>query len=132
MQKTDNKKNVPTSLALFAFVFSIIKSSILPFVKTAKFVGEDLAQSAQKDSFKVIAISALGVLSIILAVFIWVTLGAGIIIYFLFPSVLSAWLYLLLFEFLSILLFAFLIWLLKKSMSLPDSIERAKKLFNLK
>ena len=132
MQKTDNKKNVPTSLALFAFVFSIVKSTILPFVRTAKFVGTDLAQSAQKDSIKVFAISALGFLSIILVVFIWITLGAGIIVYFLFPAALQAWGYLLLFELLSLFFFALIIWLLKKSMSLPDSIERAKKLFNLK
>ncbi len=127
-----NNNSVLNKISLLAIAFALLKRSFLPFARSGKFVAEDILNTAKKDSIKMFMISMLALTMAVLSILIWISLGAGIIVYFLFPNALSAWLYLLLFELLTLLLLIVLIWLLKKSMRLPESIERAKKLFNLK
>ncbi len=124
----------PGALALAFLLFSILKASILPFLKTARFVKEDIVDSARHDAKLAIAMSFLTLLIFVLGVLLWITIGAGLVIWLVAGSgaVLTAWAYILLFEFLTIFALALLILLAKSHLKIPESIKRAEKLLKLK
>ncbi len=119
------------ALPILALALAFFKSSIKPFLISAKFVKEDLQEAASHDAKLIFFIGLFSALIFILAVLLWITLGAGGILVLILQnhSLLIAWLWTLAFEVGSILLLILLIIIFKKLLKTPDSIERAKKIF---
>ncbi len=134
MERKTNKGDNSPLFALLAFVFMFIKSSLLPFVSTAKFVKNDILGSAKHDAKIVVIISFMLILSVVLGVLLWITLGAGLVIWAIAGSgpTLLAWAYILGFEFVTLVILGLAMALLKSKLKTPESLERAEKLLKLK
>ena len=118
-------------LPILALALAFFKSSLKPFLISAKFVKEDLQEAASHDAKLIFFIGLFSALIFILAALLWITLGAGGILVLILQNheLLLGWLWTLAFEAGSILLLILLIIIFKKLLKTPDSIERAKKIF---
>ncbi len=131
---SNNYNKNKTFLAFLLFVLSFIKASLLPMLSTAKFVKNDLVNSARHDAKIVVAISLMLILSVVFGVFLWITLAAGLVIWVIagMGPVLLAWAYIFAFEFITLLILGLTMALLKNKLKTPESVERAEKLLKLK
>jgi len=124
---TDKKQKI---LPMVLFLLGLLKPVVLPFWGSAKFIKNDLYRSVKHDVKIAAFIAFASVVIMVLSIFLWITLGAGLIIYLVAGTgaVLSAWLYILLFEVGTIVFLAVGILLAKHFTKTPEAVERAKEL----
>jgi len=130
----DKAGGAKSLLTLMAFVFMFIKSSLMPFARTAKFVKNDILGSAKHDAKIVAAISFMMILSFVLGVILWITLGAGLAVWAIAGTgpALLAWAYIVAFELATLIILGLSMALLKNKLKTPESLERAEELLKLK
>ncbi len=130
----NNKFSKEKILSFLSSVFALVKGGLIPFASTARFVKDDIGQSVKHDIKIALFISLSGVVMFVLGILLWVTLGAGLVIYLLSGTgaVFYAWLYILIFQIGTILILALLIAILKGRLKTPESVQRAEKLLRLK
>ncbi len=128
------RNTAPALVAALFFVLGFLKSSLLPMLSTAKFVKNDILGSAKHDAKIFAVISFLLILSVVLGVLLWITLAAGLVIWAIAGTgpVLLAWAYIFAFEFVTLIILALTMALLKSKLKVPESLDRAEKLLKIK
>ena len=116
---------------LLKSLLALVVFFVFPFYKKALFAKNELMGSVRHDLRLFIIISAFTIISVVLSIFLWITLGAGIIIYLVFGSgaILTVWLYILLFQILTILTLALASLVLKRFFATPKTAKKVKDLF---
>jgi len=125
-----NSQNSKALVPIFMSALGLLKTVVLPFWGGAKFVKNDLYRSVKHDVKIAAFIAFASVVIVVMSILIWITIGAGIVIYLISGTgaILSAWLYILLFEIGTVVVLSIGIAISKHLAKTPEAVERAKEL----